>query len=109
MATTTTNLSLTKPASDENPSVAILNVNSDKIDEAFGKNNLYFSVTNLSALPYTISNTKITNKHRVVNMVLSNTLAQPSDWSYSSANGSITISGTISGTTNMYLCLSQFY
>jgi len=52
---------------------------------------------------------QFTTRHRVVNCILSNTLAQPSDWSYSTGNGSVTISGTISGTTNVYLCLSEFY
>ena len=109
MATSTTNLGLTKPAGGENAKVLDLNSNSDKIDEAFGRNNVFISLTSLSSLPYTASNSKITANHRVVNCILSNTLAQPSDWSYSTSAGSVTISGTISGTTNVYLCLSEFY
>ena len=106
---TTTNLSLIKPATTVDAEIGDINDNMDTIDAAFGRNNLYVSISNLSALPYTISNSKITAKHRVVNMVLSNTAAQPSDWSYSSAAGSITISGTISGTTNVHLILAEFY
>ena len=105
----TTNLGLTKPAGTDDASVLDLNENFDKIDAAFGRNNLYVSLSSVNALPYTYSNAKITAKHRVVNMVLSNTAAQQSDWSYSSAAGSITISGTISGTTNIYLYLAEFY
>ena len=107
--TTTTNLGLTKPATTVDADIGDINDNMDAIDAAFGRNNLFVSISNLSALPYTYSNTKITAKHRVVNMILSNTAAQPSDWSYSSSAGSITISGTISGTTNVYLILGEFY
>ena len=109
MATSTTNLGLTKPAGGENALLSDLNDNSDKIDTAFGRNNVFISLTGLTSLPYTVSNVKITSNHRVVNCILSNTLAQPSDWSYSTSNGSVTISGTITGTTNVFLCLSEFY
>lgn len=109
MATSTTNLGLIKPDGEEDASVLEINANSDTIDTAFGRNNVYLSVSNLNALPYTITNSKVTTRHRVVSMVLSNTQAQPSDWAYSTANGSVTISGTISGTTNVYLCLAEFY
>lgn len=109
VATSTTNLGLTKPAGAEDAKVLDINSNSDKIDAAFGRNNVFVSVTSLSSLPYTISNSKITANHRVVNAILSNTLCQPSDWSYSTSAGSVTVSGTISGTTNLYLCLCEFY
>lgn len=105
----TSNLKLKKPAGDEDASIVQINWNSDTIDTAFGRNNIYVSVSNLSGLPFTISNSKITAKHRVVNMVLSNTDAQQSDWSYSTSAGSVTVSGTISGSTNMYLYMSEFY
>lgn len=105
----TTNLGLTKPAGTADADIGDINDNMDTIDGAFGRNNMYVSLSNVSALPYTYSNTKITAKHRVVNMVLSNTAAQQSDWSYSSSAGSITISGTISGTTNIYLYLAEVY
>lgn len=105
----TTNIGLTKPAGTADAEIGVINNNMDTIDAAFGRNNLFVSISNLSALPYTYSNSKITAKHRVVNMVLSNTAAQPSDWSYSSAAGSITISGTISGTTNVYLYLAEVF
>lgn len=109
MATSTTNLGLTKPAGEEDVSVLDINGNSDKIDAAIGRNNVFASITSLSALPYTVSNSKITGNHRVTNCILSNTTVQPSDWSYSTTTGSVTISGAINGTTNVYLCLSEFY
>lgn len=105
----TTNLALIKPDGDDDASVLDINSNMDTLDAAIGRNNLFFSVSNLSSLPHTITNTAITTRHRVVNCVLSNTLAQPSDWSYSTSAGSITISGTISGTTNVYLNLAEVY
>ena len=105
----TTNIALEKPSGDDDLSLPVINGNSDKIDAAIGRNNVFISLTSLSALPYTYSNSKITANHRVVSCVLSNTAAQPSDWNYSTGAGSVTISGTISGTTNVYLCLSEFY
>lgn len=105
----TTNLGLIKPDGEDYGSVLDINGNSDKIDAAFGRNNVFISISSLSSLPHTVSNSKITANHRVVNCVLSNTLAQPSDWSYTTSNGSITISGTISDTTNVYLNLAEYY
>ena len=109
MATSTTNLGLTKPVNGEDVSLPVINGNTEILDTAFGRNNVFVSLTSLSALPYTATNSKITANHRVVNCVLSNTGAQTGDWSYSTASGSVTISGSISGTTNVYLYLSEFY
>ena len=109
MATTTTNIALTKPDGGEDVNVLTINGNSDKIDTAFGRNNVFLTISNLSSLPYTATSTKITSNHRVVNCILANTAAQPSDWTYTTAAGSVTISGTISGTSTVYLCLSEFY
>lgn len=36
MATTTTNLNLTKPADSDAPDISVINENMDKIDEAYG-------------------------------------------------------------------------
>jgi len=108
-STYTTNLNLEKQDIDQYQSLLVLNANLDKVDAAFGRNQVKFSVNSLSALPYTYSNSKITAKHEVYNMVLSNSAAQKSDWSFSTAAGSITISGTISGTTNAVFYLAEFY
>lgn len=109
MATSTTNIGLTKPAGGEDLLLSDINGNSDKIDTVIGRNNVFISISNLSALPYTAGNSRITANHRVVNMVLSNAAAAPSDWTYTTTNGSVTLSGTISGTTNVFLYLSEFY
>lgn len=58
-----------------------------------------------SSLPQTITNAKITAKHVVVNHVLSNPSAQIADWTVNTANGSLTISGSISGATTITLYL----
>lgn len=60
----------------------------------------------ISSLPTTINNTKITDKMVVLNSVLSNPSAQLSNWTVTTANGSVTISGSIKGSTNVTLYLS---
>lgn len=66
---------------------------------------LVVSATSVSSLPLTISNANITSDMVVVNSVVNNVSAQLSDWSWETANGSITLSGTIKGTTNIMLYL----
>ena len=61
--------------------------------------------SSFNSLPQTISNTKITSDHVVVNAVLSNPSAQTGDWTVTTSNGSLTISGTINGTTTITLNL----
>lgn len=68
---------------------------------------LVVTQSSISSLPTTISNVNITSDMVVVNSVLSNPAAQLSDWSWTTANGSITLSGTISGTTNITLYLMK--
>ena len=105
----TTNIGLVKPDGEDYGSVLDINANSDKIDAAFGRNNVFITISNLSSLPHTVSNSKITANHRVVNAVFTNPAAAPSDWSYTTSAGSITLSGTISGTTTVYLSLAEYY
>ena len=105
----TTNIGLVKPDGEDYGSVLDINANSDKIDAAFGRNNVFITISNLSSLPHTVSNSKITANHRVVNAVFTNPAAAPSDWSYTTSAGGITLSGTISGTTTVYLCLADYY
>lgn len=64
--------------------------------------------SSFSSLPQTISNTAITESHVVINSVLSNPSAQTGDWTVTTSNGSLTISGSISGSTTvtLYLALS---
>lgn len=60
-----------------------------------------------SALPYTISNDAITSDMVVLDSYFNNSAALKSDISWTTANGSITLSGTVSGTTTVKLVLGK--
>ena len=62
-----------------------------------------------SSLPVTINNSKITSDMVVVQYVLSNPGAQTGDWNWTTANGSIALSGTISGSTTITLYLAEAF
>ena len=68
---------------------------------------LALSVSSVSSLPQTISNSKITADMQAVGCVLSNPLAQTGDWTVTTSAGSAQISGTISGTTDITLYLAN--
>ena len=65
------------------------------------------SKSSVSSLPTTITDSGITNKMECIKAVLSNPAAQRSDWTVTTSNGSLQISGTISGTTNITLYLDE--
>lgn len=60
----------------------------------------------VSSLPKTISNSAITANMVVVSSTIGNPAAQSGDWTVTTAAGSLTISGSISGSTTLvlYLC-----
>lgn len=62
--------------------------------------------SSFSSLPITISDSNITADHVVVNSVLSNPSAQTGDWTVTTSTGSLTISGSISGSTTVTLYLN---
>lgn len=62
--------------------------------------------SSFSSLPVTINNSNITADHVVVNSVLSNPSAQTGDWTVTTAAGSLTIAGSISGSTTVTLYLN---
>lgn len=68
---------------------------------------LVVASSSFSALPLTISNSAITSEHVVVNSELSNPSAQTGDWTVTTSNGSLTISGSISGATTITLYLMK--
>jgi hypothetical protein len=68
---------------------------------------LVVNVPSFSALPQTIANSNIDDDMVVVNSVLSNSSAQNGDWTVTTSNGSLTISGSISGTTTATLYLMK--
>ena len=61
----------------------------------------------VSSLPVTITDDRILKEHETKDglVQLSNPSAQIGDWDWTTADGSITISGSISGTTNISLWL----
>lgn len=109
MATTTTNLGLTKPATSDNVDITVINGNMDKIDAAVGASLIPILEVNfgtVSTLPATVRSDKI--KSNMV--VLAHRIGTPknvaSDITVSTANGSATISGTLRGATSFYVYLS---
>ena len=110
MATYTTKFNLTKQAGNEDQSLPILNQNLDTIDEEMNKSRpLPLSKSSVSSLPTTITDSRITSTMICPpgGMRLSSPSAQGGDWTISTAAGSVTISGTIRGTTTIYLWLEE--
>jgi hypothetical protein len=68
---------------------------------------LVVDIPSFSSLPQTINNTNITSDMIVVNSVLSTPSAQTSDWTVTTSTGSLTITGTISGSTSVTLYLTK--
>ena len=68
---------------------------------------LVVSVPSFNALPQTITNANIDDDMVVVNSVLSNPSAQTGDWTVTTSSGSLTISGSISGSTTATLYLMK--
>ena len=65
------------------------------------------SISSFSSLPQTVSNSSITAKHEVVSWVVGTPSAQTGDWTWTTAAGSVTISGNISGSTTLTLWLAE--
>lgn len=68
---------------------------------------LVVEVASFSSLPQTINNADITEDMVVVNSVLGTPSAQTSDWTVTTADGSATIAGSISGETSLTLYLMK--
>lgn len=64
-------------------------------------------VPSFSTLPQTVSDRRITDDMVVVNSVLSNPSAQTGDWEVTTSNGSLTITGTMSGSAGLTLYLQR--
>lgn len=65
------------------------------------------SFSSFSSLPQTVSDTDVTATQEVVHAVLSNPAAQTGDWTVTTAAGSVTVSGSISGSTTLTLYLAE--
>lgn len=68
---------------------------------------LEFTQENVSSLPITITDSKITDKHVCTLAILSSPSAQTADWTCTTSAGQAVISGTnaISGTTDVTIRL----
>lgn len=67
---------------------------------------LQINVASFSSLPQTVSNNAITSDHVVVNSVLGTPTAQTGEWTVTASDGSLTISGSINGSTTLILILA---
>jgi hypothetical protein len=67
---------------------------------------LQVDVPSFSSLPLTVSNANITSNHVEMKTVFSNPSAQTSDWTVTTSAGSLTISGSISGSTSLTMYLA---
>ena len=68
---------------------------------------LVIEVASFSSLPQTVTNESITSDMVVVNSVLGTPSAQTSDWTVTTADGSVTVAGSISGATALTLYLMK--
>lgn len=68
---------------------------------------LVIEVESFSSLPQTVTNANITSDMVVVNSVLGTPSAQTGDWTVTTADGSATITGSISGETSLTLYLMK--
>lgn len=68
---------------------------------------LVITSASFSSLPQTITNANITSDMVIINSVLSNPSAQTGDWTVTTSNGSLSISGSISGATTITLYLMR--
>lgn len=72
-----------------------------------GLTTLVLSVPAFSSLPQTVTDDRISVQHVVVNSVLGTPSAQTSDWTVTTSDGSLTIAGSISGSTTLTLYLNM--
>lgn len=90
--------------SDKSSVVAAIN----EVDAHAAKNEcLMLTVSGISSLSKTVSNSNIASDMVVVNSTFSNPAAQTGDWTVTTGTGTLTISGTISGTTDVTLYLMK--
>ena len=77
--------------------------------KAIGAEPLKVSMSSISSLPQTVSSADITATMECPqgNAYLSNPAAQTGDWTVTTSAGSVTLSGTISGTTDIILYLVE--
>lgn len=80
---------------------------SEALAEVTALQTLVLNIPSFNSLPQTVSDANITSDMVVVNSVLSNPSAQTGDWTITTSDGSLSVSGSISGTTSLTLYLNK--
>lgn len=70
------------------------------------KRTIKVEIASFSSLPKTVNDSRIKSTDEVVESILGTPSAQSSDWTVTTSDGSLTISGTISGSTTLTLYLT---
>lgn len=70
------------------------------------KRTIKVTVAAFNSLPKTVTDSRIKSTDEVVESVLGTPSVQTSDWTVTTADGSLTISGSISGSTSLTLYLT---
>lgn len=78
-----------------------------QIDDTVQKGIVQVNCGTITSLPFTKSNANILASHVVLNAVLNNPAAQVGTWTVVTSNGSLTVSGTINGSTTLTLYLGR--
>lgn len=78
-----------------------------QIDDSVQKGFITVDCGAVSSLPFTKSSANILSNHVVVGMDLGTPRAQADRWTFTTSNGSISISGTIYGSTTVKLYLAR--
>lgn len=68
---------------------------------------LRIDIASFSSLPQTVSNANITSTMELINSVLGTPSAQTGDWTVTTGTGTLTVSGSISGSTTLTLYLAE--
>lgn len=89
---------------DKSSTVGAINELVERVDKC---EVLVVSIPSFSSLPQTVSNVNIESDMVVVNSTLGTPSAQTGDWSVNTSAGSVTVAGSISGSTTLTLYLSK--
>ena len=78
----------------------------DTVSNVRSLQTLVIDVPSISSLPITVTDARIEKDHVVMNSILSNPSAQTDDWTVNTSDGSLSINGSISGSTDLTLYLN---
>ena len=78
-----------------------------QIDETVQKGVIVVNCGTITSLPFTVQNTNILASHVVLQAIFGTPGAQIGAWTVATSNGSLTISGSINGSTTLTLYLGR--